>query len=153
MFAELIHPSSTQNPPPAAQPPVPASFQDPAYSLMQKDMPFLNALHTLLTTGASGGVNWGEASASSAAGADFVRQMLEEALAAFAHVASSYEPSQILNKVLTTCVGIAATVASNAKSSKLLPADSAEVKDWQQRFQSRPQVYVLPEWTSFRGAH
>ena len=156
MFSDLIHPKKdgpdnkpapAQNPPLPPQQPVPAASKDPAYSEVQKDMPYLNILHVLLTSGKNGGINWDEASGSSTAGAasrsaDYIHQMLQDADNAFAGLASpDGQPSKDLKSIMTTCVEISATVVSEAKkgttmSNKFPQADSTEVKDWQQRFQA-----------------
>ena len=156
MFNELIHPKKDgsddkdappQKPPPPAQQPLPAASQDPAYSTVQKDMPYLNIPHILLTSGKNGGVNWDEASGSSAEGsasksADYVHQMLQDADDTFTGLASADgQPSKDLKSILTTCVEISAIVVPEAKkgtamNNKFPQADSAEVKDWQGRFQA-----------------
>jgi hypothetical protein len=160
MFNDLIHPKSggqgsgsntTNGPTPAPPPPVkdprPPYSQDPAYSSVQKDMPYLNTLHVLLTTGPGGGVNWDEASGSSDVGAasqsvSYVSSMLQDAKSTFSGLATKDTPSLDFNDILSACVDIANAIETEAKkgtkmSNAFPAADSSAVKDWQSRFQAQ----------------
>ncbi|ETS76506.1 hypothetical protein PFICI_11893 [Pestalotiopsis fici W106-1] len=146
MFSDLIYPkrdgssgssASAQEHLPPAQQVVSALSQDPAYSVVQKEMPYLNVLHKLLTSGNNGGVNWDEATLS----ADYVLQMLQDAAHNFNDVSSSDgQPSKNLKSILATTSEISGTLVPEAKKgvamgNKFPQADSADVKGWQARVQ------------------
>ena len=152
LFGDLIYPNkpnsggtgpSPQQPPPPAKAPVPATSQDPAYSSIQKDMPYINTLHILLTTGTDGGVNWDEASGSSQEGAasqsaEYIHQMLQDAVFSFESLATTEQPSTDLREILNNCVNISQGMVTEAKKGTTMrpKADSADVKDWQAKFRS-----------------
>lgn len=156
MFGELIHPKSggqndsngdsvaAPKPPAPPQKPVPPFSTDPAYSAVQKDMVYLNTLHSMLVNGPGNGVDWDGITVNDDAAKTitFLAKMLKDASDAFSSQATSDPPSNDLNDVLSVATKIADAIKLAAENGRKMgnsfpEATSKDVQDWQARYAAK----------------
>lgn len=111
---------------------------DAGYLLAPLDKPTITHLQTLATSGADGGINWGEVDQSGAANTSagdptalsYIINQLQTA--AQASSLTDKPPSQTLRTILGNALDTAKAIQSAASQAKSLTGSSDQVKAWQQ---------------------
>ncbi|KAE8396006.1 hypothetical protein BDV23DRAFT_65742 [Aspergillus alliaceus] len=109
------------------------------YAAVHKDMPLFTALHTVLTGGPDGSVQWDADEKNPNAGPAFLKQMFEHSLQAFAS-AQPGTPDATYQGYLQTAVKVATELEDeitqrHQMSQTSLPADDPKVQQWKSEYQ------------------